>query len=88
MPPPTVGVTLAKVEEASLSVKVIVAVSPIFSLGVLLVIVTVGAAVSIVIGVVRVARALVLPAASVRALGATEMEPGVLELLVGVNVAV
>jgi hypothetical protein len=74
--------------EFSLSVKVIVAVSPALRAVLLLEIKMVGAMVSIVSGVASEAAALALPAASVRPLAATETWPGVVDSAVGVNVAV
>ena len=87
VPSVTVISLAIKSEAPSLSVKVMVAVSP--DLRVLLseVIVTVGAAVSTVMEIVLEA-VLVLPAPSVKVLAATLMVAGVVLLLVGVKLAV
>ena len=75
------------VEAASLSVKVMVAVSPIRKAVLSEVMVMVGAAVSTVMEIVLEA-VLGLPAPSVKVLAATLMVAGVVVLLVGVKVAV
>ena len=80
--------TRAKFVEASLSVNVIVAVSPALSADLLLAIETVGEMVSICIVGERELAVLPLPAVSVNVLAATEIEPAVVEVAVGVNVAV
>ena len=77
-----------KFVEASLSVKVIVAVSPALRDVLLLAIAIVGEMVSIWIVGEREPTALPLPSASVNALAATEIDPAVVEFAVGVNVAV
>ena len=74
------------VEAASLSVKVKVAVSPIFKVVLLEAIVMVGAEVSTVMEIVLEA-VLGLPAASVKILAKTWMVAGEVLLLVGVKVA-
>ena len=86
--PPTAVMSLAvNWIVASLSVKVMVAVSPILRLALLLLIATVGAIVSIAIGVASEPATLPLPAVSVNALAATEMVPEAVEVAAGVNVA-
>ena len=75
------------VEEASLRVKVMVAVSPIFKVVLFEAIVTVGATVSTVTDSCVVA-VLLLPAVSVKVLAKTLKVAGVVLLLVGVKVAV
>ena len=87
--PPTAATSASvKSVEDSLSVKVMVAVSPLLSADALLTMEIVGATVSTVsVGESWPAR-LGLPAASVNVLAATEIEPGVVELAVGVKTAV
>ena len=75
------------VVEGSLSVKVIVAVSPAFKAVLSLVIATVGRTESMVMGVARLPAVLSLPTESVKTPAATETEQGVMELVVGVNTA-
>ena len=87
--PPKLAISAAaNVDEVSLSVKVMVAVSPIFRAALLDAMVTVGATVSIESEGVSTPATLLLPAGSVNVLAATEMEPAVVELAAGVNVAV
>ena len=74
--------------EASLSVKVIVAVSPALSAALLLAIAMVGTTVSIAIVGEKEPAVLPLPAASVKVVAATEIAPAAVEPAVGVNVAV
>ena len=87
VPPATVTSDCVKSLEGSLSVKVMVAVSPILRAALLLTIVTVGAMVSIVIVGESAPAMLPLPAASKNALLATEIEPVVVELAFGVKIA-
>ena len=75
------------VEAASLSVKVMVAVSPILKVVLLEAMVMVGAVVSTVMEIVLKAM-LLLPTPSVKVLAATLMVAGVVLLLVGIKVAV
>ena len=75
------------VEAASLSVKVMVAVSPILKVVLLEAMVMVGAVVSTVMEIVLEAM-LLLPTPSVKVLAATLILAGVVLLLVGVKVAV
>ena len=88
VPPTAATSATVKSVEDSLSVKVMVAVSPLLSAAALLTMETVGATVS----TVRVGESwpamLGLPAASVNVPAATEIEPGVVELAVGVKRAV
>ena len=86
-PPETTTSAAEKSAEDSLSVKVMVAVSPLLRAALLLVIETVGATVSIEIGVESEPARLPLPAGSVKVLTATETVPGAVELALGVNVA-
>ena len=88
MPPETVTSTIAKSQDDSLNVNVIIAVSPLLRAALLLVITTVGATVSMEIDGDSVVMALALPAVSVKASGTTETEPATVELVVGVKVAV
>jgi hypothetical protein len=76
------------VVEGSLSVNVIVAVSPMRSAVVLLEIATVGATVSIESDGVSWLATLAFPAGSVNVVAATETVPAEVEFAVGVNVAV
>ena len=87
MPPVAATSAREKSVDDSLSVKVIVAVSPLLRLALLEVIVTVGATVSTVIEGESDPVRLPLPGASVKVLAATETAPGAFELAVGVNVA-
>ena len=88
MVPPTVVISLAlKSETASLSVKVMVAVSPDFKAEVEELMVMVGATVSTVMEIVLEA-VLLLPALSVKVPAATLKVASVVLLLVGVKVAV
>ena len=88
MPPSTVLLEeINAVEAASLSVKVMVAVSPIRKAVLSEVMVMVGAAVSTVMEIVLEA-VLGLPAPSVKVLAKTLMLAGVVRLLMGVKVAV
>ena len=87
--PPTAATSVAVKSVAdSLSVKVIVAVSPLLRVALLLVIEIVGATVSIDIGVASEPATLALPAGSVKVAAATDTEPGVVDPAFGVNVAV
>ena len=86
-PPVTARLARLNVTDGSLSVKVMLAVSPILSADLLLAIAIVGASVSMAMGVASEPAVLPLPAASVNELAATEMLPGVVELAAGVNVA-
>ena len=86
-PPVTATSAAVKSVADSLSVKVMMAVSPLLRAALLLLIATVGATVSIVIEGVSVPVTLPLPAASVKLLVVTEIAPGAVELAVGVNVA-
>ena len=88
VPPVAVTSPTANVVEDSLSVNVIVAVSPIRSAAELLEIATVGATVSIESDGVSWPATLALPAGSVKVVAATETVPGEVEFAVGVNVAV
>ena len=88
MPPVAVTSLDEKVVDDSLSVKVMVAVSPLLRDDLLLVMEIVGATVSIVIGVASEPATLPLPAVSVNVAAATEIDPGVVESASGVNVAV
>jgi hypothetical protein len=87
-PPVALTSAAVKVVEGSESVKVMVAVCPVRSVAAELVMVTVGATVSIVIEGVRLPAVLSFPAASVNVAAATETVPSAVELGVGVNVAV
>lgn len=87
-PPVAVTSPAAKVVDASLSVNVMVAVSPLLSEALLLKIVTVGATVSIEMAGERLPAIFPLPAASLNALAATEIVPLAVDVGVGVNVAV
>ena len=87
--PPTTEMSLSvNCTVESLSVKVIVAVWPAFSAGTLLATATVGTIVSITRAGESRAALLPLPAASVNASAPTKTEPGVVELRVGVKIAV
>ena len=87
--PPTATTSAAvKDVDDSLSVKVMVAVSPALRAGVLLVMEIVGATVSTVSVGESWPATLALPAGSVNVPAGTEIEPGVVELAVGVKVAV
>ena len=88
VPPVAVTSPTANVVEGSLSVNVIVAVSPIRSAVALLEIAMVGATVSIESDGVSWPATLALPAGSVNVVAATETVPGKVEFAVGVNVAV
>ena len=89
VPPVTVTSPAAKLVLASLSVKVMVEVcEPPTEVGAAMMDRTVGATVSMVIGVARPPARLSLPAASVNELAATEIKPGAVELAVGVKIAV
>ena len=87
-PPVTVTPDRPKVGRASLSVKVMVAVSPIFRAALLLAIEMAGTAVSIVSDGVNWPATFALPAESVKVLAAIETRPGAVELAVGVKTAV
>ena len=79
----------AKLVEGSERMKVTVAVCvPPMELGAATIESTVGATVSMVIGVAIPPARLLLPAASVKVAAATEIEPGAVELAVGVKIAV
>ena len=88
VPPVAVTSPTANVVEGSLSVNVIVAVSPIRSAVALLEIAMVGAIVSIEIGAARAPAMLPLPTPSVNDAAGTEIDPAAEELAVGVNMAV
>ena len=86
--PPTAVISAAEKSVAdSLSVKVMVAFSPILRADLLLTIEIVGATVSMVIGVASDPATLALPNTSVKVLAATEIAPEAVELAAGVNVA-
>ena len=87
VPPVAVTSAAANVVDDSLSVKVMVAVSPLLRAALLLVIVTVGATVSIVIDGVNTLVLFVLPAASEKPPARTETEPATVEFTFGVKTA-
>ena len=71
--------------DGSLRVKVIAAVSPALRAALLLVIDTVGATVSILIDVASAPAVFPFPTESLKTLAATEIDPGAVELAVGVK---
>jgi hypothetical protein len=88
VPPVTTTSVAVKVDDDLDSVKVMVEVCEPPSDARLEAMATVGATVSMVIGVARPPARLSLPAASVKVAAATEIEPGAVELAVGVKMAV
>ena len=87
VPPVTVTSLDVKVVDVSLSVKMIVAVSPPLRAAAVVEIETVGAIVSIEIGVASAPAMLPFPAPSENDDAATERDPVAVEFAVGVNVA-
>ena len=87
VPPVAVTSLDEKSVDDSLSVNVTRAVSPLLREGLLVVIATVGAVVSMEIGAERAAAMLPLPTPSVNEPAATEIDPAVVELALGVKVA-
>ena len=85
VPPVTATSATAKSVAGSLRVKVMVAVSPLLRAALLEEMATVGATVSMEIGGESAPVASPLPAASLKALIATEIAPGAVELAAGVN---
>ena len=89
VPPVKLMSSIAKLAEGSDSVKETMEVRvPPMELGAATMERTVGATVSMVIGVAIPPARLLLPAASVNVAAATEIEPGAVELAVGVKIAV
>ena len=88
MPPVTATSAAVKVVEVSLSLNVMVAVSPLLRVDVLLAMEMVGTTVSIERVGVSCPATFALPKASVNVLAAIEIVPAVVELAVGVKRAV